>query len=240
MGSDYPDWGGQYNRDNFYPLFDLAEHAARIGSPVTYDRRGSVIWWDDFGYGIDKWSLYAPQGYGQLDLTASVVHTGAFAMYLKSTGANNERVYARRREPVLSSGTIGFSVMLKRQLAGGDATIGIWHYDGSARREYEFGYVFDSNSLCVWDSDGSFTVVASAANLFTSSNFQHVKLVVDIAARKYVRSIVGETEFDLSSYGPYEAVDAADKKYDVFVAAQASPGMQSWVSIDRAILTAAE
>lgn len=55
MAHGKPDWGESKPTATIYPLSDLGELAARMGSINTFDRRGDVVWMDDFEDNIDKW-----------------------------------------------------------------------------------------------------------------------------------------------------------------------------------------
>ena len=59
MAHGSPDWGASRPVTTIYQLSDLGELAARLGSIVTFDRRGDVAWMDDFEDNIDKWVISA-------------------------------------------------------------------------------------------------------------------------------------------------------------------------------------
>jgi hypothetical protein len=55
MARSGPDWGHAAPTSASYTLTDLGELAARLGSPVLYDRRGRVLWYDDFSAENMQW-----------------------------------------------------------------------------------------------------------------------------------------------------------------------------------------
>lgn len=57
MSHGTPDWGSGQPVNTIYQLSDLSELAARLGSIVTFDRRGDVVWLDNFEDNIDKWTI---------------------------------------------------------------------------------------------------------------------------------------------------------------------------------------
>ena len=56
MGHGYPDYGTQGPVSTVHSIQDLGELAVRLGSIVTFDRRGNVLWLDGFDSGIGAWS----------------------------------------------------------------------------------------------------------------------------------------------------------------------------------------
>lgn len=55
MPRGMPDWGEYSPQEVVSKLLDNAELAARLGSPVLFDRRGTVIFMDDFNCGVNHW-----------------------------------------------------------------------------------------------------------------------------------------------------------------------------------------
>ncbi|GAG14536.1 unnamed protein product, partial [marine sediment metagenome] len=51
-------YGRTEAQNTVFGLQDMGELAARQGSIVTFDRRGNVIWYDDFESSLNKWLLY--------------------------------------------------------------------------------------------------------------------------------------------------------------------------------------
>lgn len=63
MSHGSPDWGASRPVSTIYQVSDLSELAARLGSIVTFDRRGDVVWLDNFEDNINKWDQ-SPTGAG--------------------------------------------------------------------------------------------------------------------------------------------------------------------------------
>lgn len=77
-----PDWGHTGPKETTFGLDDLGELAARLGSLVTFDRRGDVLWLDDFEDGLAKVNIAVSGGgaYGALETAKS--RSGAFDLRL--------------------------------------------------------------------------------------------------------------------------------------------------------------
>ena len=55
-GRDYPDFGITDTVQAKSIITDMGELAARLGAPNVFDRLGSIVWYDDFQYGLSRWT----------------------------------------------------------------------------------------------------------------------------------------------------------------------------------------
>ena len=80
---------------NFGDPVSNAELAARLGSPDTFDRRGDVLWMDDFESGL-KWRTSLLGTGSLIDLTATMAASGGKCCRLVTGSANNDYAYLLR------------------------------------------------------------------------------------------------------------------------------------------------
>lgn len=97
---DAPDFDKYLRNSKRHSVQDLGEVSVRLGSINTYDRRGEVLFLDDFRHGIEGWTVVKPSnGYFRLSTDRSflspycakfnAVTSGSFqAGAYRSTGAN--------------------------------------------------------------------------------------------------------------------------------------------------------
>lgn len=199
MAHGHKDWGEGAPASTIYSIQDIGELAARLGSIVTFDRRGNVMWLDDFESGIEKWEV---SNYGAgyaVTWSAEKARNGAFSCKL-ATGAGDQYNVAIKRGlpyPVLSS--IGFeaSVLLDQY----------WEYfqwpmdieTGSQIYTPVIKYDDTDNKFYYKDENGDYQETGIVADLACSEPVFHtVKLVVDAANAEYKRLIVDNQSVDLS------------------------------------------
>lgn len=202
MGADYPDWGGQYNSGAFFPLFDMAELAVRLGSPVSYDRRGAVTWLENFFYGIVNFTIDGDGAGITTELSAAKYQSPPFSALLYTEGAVDDYVRIYRKIALPSTGKVGFActvnwlgplntISLRVRVSDGEN-----EYEGRVdlvnTLSYALNVVHAGGTTDIWDK--------SFVPLF-GSIFQFVKLVVDLDTMKFERFILDRTEYDLSAYG---------------------------------------
>ncbi|GAI56753.1 unnamed protein product, partial [marine sediment metagenome] len=79
MAHGQPDFGMYQIAKTIYRLADMGELAVRLGSIVTHDRRGDVIWMDNFDSGIAKWYQFASDDDGLVEWSAERSRSGGFS-----------------------------------------------------------------------------------------------------------------------------------------------------------------
>lgn len=183
-----------------YAMADLGELAARLGSIVTFDRRGNVIWTDDFQSGVNKWWL---EGASTSTFTwSSRTSNGNGFCGELATNANlygDADIYVSRPFPVLSKMGFEFSFCLDQYLL--ELYLDVTLYDGTNYYNGVVKWINASDKCQCGGNDLSPTI-----DLMESSSSLHdfywntIKLVIDFTTKKYVRLIVNDVTYDLTSY----------------------------------------
>jgi len=193
-----PDWstGGQIS--TVHTIEDLGELAARLGSIVTHDRRGNVIWYDDFESGIEAWAILGSPGY---TITWDSTHhkSGGFACKMVTGNDANDfaSITTHLAIPVISK--LGFEIAITKE--DNIKEIEIRSDTFSAVHVYyvRVKWVAASDTWYYYNSAGGWTALTpTQALLSVDYLFNVIKLVADPIASKYVRLIVNEQPFDLS------------------------------------------
>ena len=190
----------------------LAEVAARLGSIDTFDRRGEVIFLDDFESGLGKWEFSALST-GTYALSALCATSGALSCKLVTAAALNDTVEAIHYAPYRSLTKLSFELAIAIgsntkgkhdfRIAVNDGTnniVGGICYDASTRK-YQY-----------LNSAGGFTDLATSKDFNQSTApsyiFSRVKVVVDPSNNKYVRAIINHDTYDMSQLALYAAASA--------------------------------
>lgn len=194
-----------------FPLADLGELAARLGSIVTYDRRGEVIWLDDISKGV------APY-YQTLNGTGSEVYThnenslfSGFTMRLVagSDGGKLANISKDFSPMVLSK--IGIEVGVSFPTDFDRFSVIITRYDGSHYHTALIQLDEVNDDIEIWKDDGTWEVIQSSISFTTSTTiYKRIKLVADMENLVYTRLLFDDLIFDLSSYGIRASVSAAN------------------------------
>jgi len=200
MAHGFPDWGIAAPKKTVYALQDMAEAVARLGSIVTFDRRGDVIRLDDFESGLVKCELSIGAG-GSIVACADTVRSGVLSAKLV-TGAVSGRMCTITHhlpQPVLSR--MGYEVSFAQLPSPGYIQ---WTLHLTIYSDIWYGllrYVPIDRELLLYGSDGAWKTIDADLWLRSSKYLFHtVKIVMDFDTKYWVRAILNHKEYDLSAY----------------------------------------
>lgn len=200
MPSGQPDFGLYAPTETIVGLSDLGELAARLGSPVTFDRRGNIIWMDDFESGIEKWYVDSAAGGENLLWVPTYSKSGGFcAKAITDAHADDDiRVTVALPYPALSR--IGFEYSFR--LGSNIKEIHIINqlYNGTNLIVGLLRWTAATKTWAYLDDSGYHDLTPTIDFRSTAPiPFNTLKLVCDFTTRMYVRLIANNTTYDLSS-----------------------------------------
>ncbi len=232
------DYSTKYKLATIFGQIDTGELAARLGSPVVYDRRGNLMWMDDFEDGINKW---APETNGLGGAVESSIETAFFgAKSCKLTAGSTLGRYAQIRRsfqlPILGGVGVEYThnvfvtgdyLRLTVQfLYGGTVYVASVQYDGSDDKLY---YLNDANVYV--ESGIELDLVLSVDNFYT------LKLVADFRNNKYMRLMFANKFADLSAHNLYTTPAAGPDFMSVAIHLKGDAASNRFCYIDNVILT---
>lgn len=186
-----------------------AELAARLGSIVTFDRRGDVIWMDNFEAVFLNWEHAAVGTGAEIVLSAaSRALNGSQSCKMTTADASGSlaAIFKKLRYPV--KGKLGFELSFTHSSDISDHVAEIWLYDGSYIHKAGIVYNTGFNALYYHNSAGVATKIADITGMESDDwLFNKLKFVVDFYAEKYMRVIFNETEYSLADIAYQKVVD---------------------------------
>ena len=198
-------WGKEHTIGN-------AELAARLGSPMVLDRRGSVLVQDTFDSSTLKGVI---DGSAASTMTISTDRSFIGDGCLKYVGAfstDHERLSYKLTE--IHGGRMGMQALIATAGATWDCRIECYYYDGTNLHAGSIGYDNDpapSKSLAYTNSAGISTEFSDLRMFTDSYAFNLIKLVVDFDSDEYVRFLIGGNEIDMSGIDMYSTANATAK-----------------------------
>lgn len=202
MPKDYPDFGTQTTEEAYPLINDLGELAARLGSIATYDRRGNVVYLDDFEAPVLKWGISGDPFHtgwsGVLDSTSP--RSGAQDLKLTTDAYSDNFVKALKQIQFRGSYRVGGEICFSLPSANSDWRLEVGVYTGTRVVDGWLKFDYTAGRLYYMNSAGTYVELASSITL-VSTTFTHynTKLVIDAETEKYVRLLFGNTEYDLSA-----------------------------------------
>lgn len=197
---DRPDWSKYLPGSERHSLEDLSELAARLWTPVVYDRRGEVIWMDQFDHGLSNYRTMLGGGSDSVTLIADYPHYGGYAAKLLTTGQALRLAGLRLYAIPPVENKWGIEVGVNFRTIYDSFTLDFQYYSGTYYHEAYILLDYANDNIQVKD-DGSFVEVATLGKTVSFYGMiHHLKLVVDFENDVYVRALFNSREFDLSEY----------------------------------------
>lgn len=202
---------GQVPIGPIYTSTDIAELAARLGSIVTFDRRGSVILLDDYESPIQRFKDFVDAGC-VVRFSSARAKSGSQSLELRTEGAGTRAASIIHFPAPILTGRHGIKIsfsLYPSPPVDSDYTIGCTFFDGTTAKYGRIKFNFKAKTIAYKGSDGSYTVFERNFNIYTSiADFFHdCKLVVDLDTGYFVRLLLDHLSWDLSSYPYYEVGD---------------------------------
>jgi hypothetical protein len=233
-----PDWGLTSGLATTYRWADLDELAVRLGSPVSVDRRGDVVFFDDFEHGLDKWSSGSSGAGAAHYLNTGGARSGYFSVRLIA-GSDADRLCSLQApRPIASLSPTGFEYSFSWD--GGSEYIGnfIVFYTGSELLGFNARYNALLHTVEVKDSLLGYQPLGTSVFPYTDPLVFHpFKLVVDPITRHFVRVILGASQYDASAFSGEVTPDPTAPNVVLFAIHQGRAGFNDQILVDDVILT---
>ena len=238
MAHGQPDFGAQASKETVYGQADIGELAARLGSIVTFDRRGDVVWLDDFESGIEKWNLTL-QGLGAtIDWSTIAARSGAFSAKLTAGSTLTHLAHiARGFSPPVPS-RIGVEFHTSQGSTYEEIICTLYLYDGVNHIETGIKHNYAAQQLSYRDDAFAWVPFANGIQLFQMAEMLHsFKMVFDLVTKRYVRVIFNNLEYDLSAIPLYSVLSAFSPRCVLILQNTGRLANNDYIYIDDVIFT---
>lgn len=199
MPHGLPDWGLAGPKNTVYGLDDMAELAARLGSPVVWDRRGDVLFVTQFDEGMGAVAILTGGLGSGAQLVTGLSRAGAYAVQL-TAGSNGTRscgVGKWLSLPVSSRYGLEFSFSSWLQSEAWQAQMVT--VDGALQCSGVAKIYCQTGRLVYLDAALAEIEIATIGMLSVLGRCPHVlKLVIDQTTHEYVRVILDDVTHDLT------------------------------------------
>jgi hypothetical protein len=223
-----------------------AELAARLGSPMSFDRRGTIWWYDTFNSSTFGWrkSLSGTGASATLSNDYSYVGDGC----AKLTHGNTLGDYTIIHKTIGSSATsrVGIEAILYYTgVTNITAVLAMTAHTGTniigaAVRVKNNSLSYGNDTGMSFRIDSEFTEFDTSHELSSYAALP-LKFVLDIENEKYVRCMISGDEIDMSAYTPYKIVHGGTRSISPYLCAINIAGaVNSDVYFDNIIITIEE
>ena len=201
MPHGYPDYGVSAPKRTVYALQDMAELAARLGSIVTFDRRGDVILIDDFEPALLKWASGGDPVNWSVAFNTDYARSGKQCIKLTTAAGVDSWVSIEKYLTYPVRSRIGFEISFTISDDIGYHRLRILLAEGNKEYGAYARFVFNDQILQILDENDNWVTVAT--DVYTaarSGQFHTMKLVADFTTHYYTRLIFLDRTIDLSAY----------------------------------------
>lgn len=230
---------GQYGAGAVaFPVSDMGELAARLGSINVFDRRGETVWMDDFEEAPLKWATGTGGTGASVARSTTTAKNGLASCLLDPGGAEDDYAYIRKylttpqQVRLGSESSFTYNTGLKKLR---------WEfqiYDGTDVHGGLVEYIVSSDICRIYDYGASTWVNLVTVGLLSDVTMWNIlKLVIDYDTDKYVRLLLNEDEFDLSAYSLDVSTDSTAPHLRVYIGAYNQGGADNFAYIDDVIIT---
>ena len=187
-------WGNAISMGN-------AELAAVLSPAKRFDRRGNLVFFDNFESGLGKGIIDAVGSGADVVLTSSESREGAFSC--KLVGGSTLGKYARYFYWLGYRPASKLGVECHFRLSANVAyfTIDLYAYDGTKYHRGSISYDPANDKYIYCDSAGVWQdLLTSKTHSESASYFYPIKLVIDPVNDLYVRALIAGQEVNMSAY----------------------------------------
>lgn len=237
MPRGHPDWGVNVEQYVFVD-YDTSELAARLESPVTYNRSGRVVHIDRCVYGALTWE---DDKFG-LGAAVALDTTKAFRneKSLKLTGGSDGLRYSMisKQIPLLNLSKVGAEFSFA--LTGIPPAVGvrIIYFDGTNYHDFYCYLSFNNLKVRRLNSSNAFTDIGDIVDLRDKPAYWHTfKIVVDLVDLVYVKFMLDDVTIDLTGLTGYSTADAAPVHIQAGYISQSDAGENRYSNVNDFIFT---
>jgi hypothetical protein len=241
MSHTLPDYTTKYRLSRFFANIDDAELAVRLGSPVTMDRRGSVVWMDDMNSVQNKWNVDYSVGTGWTGLSHHTANHGDASMLVRTPNNANAIVSISKYMNSIKGERIGLE--LSWCSADDVPRIGLcyFQYDGTNYTQGALWFYTLTDVLYVQDDVPALVPIANNVGWQEEvHSWYTMKVVMDLTKGKYVRAMINNDEYDISSINLTKAAIVNPDWLAIFIYVSKVAATSHDVYLDDFILTTDE
>ncbi len=241
MAHGTPDFGITSGKETVYSLTDMAELVARLGSIVTYDRRGDIFLLNNFEGNINSVNPFGSGTGHNHYLSQEYARSGEFSYKLIAGSDGNHLCQAYLYSYLPAMSKVGFEISFN---GGHLEQILEWELDVYSGTRRVYGIITHNNDtgvLAYYDEDRNYITIASDIHLSVTGGLWHTfKLVIDPTNIKYCRILLDSHAYDLSDYAMYSTASSASPSVNSIVQITGKLGQNTALFIDDWVLTQSE
>jgi len=193
------DWSNIGATEVVHGTVDVAELAARMGSPDVFNREGNVLLIETFEHGASAWGFTLGGTNSSVIVSAARYRTSGYSLKLDSGTGILHYALASRNFPYPSLGKFGVELSFSFDSNVTLLDPELWVYDGDTVYLYGLRYDPANDLVQKRTGDASWETILEDVDLYPSTKlWNYLKFVCDLNTGYFLRLIVNEQEYDIS------------------------------------------
>jgi len=238
MSHTLPDYTTKYKTATIFGQIDTGELAARLKSIVSYDRRGNVVFLDNFDDAILKWAATPGIGGGVAALSAAQAKSGGQSVILTAGAGVTGQAYIVTTFGALTTGKIGFETSFTMNPNTSFFYMRFTYYDSVNRNRGGIYYDRANDRWRYWDDTGNWHDLITSVDLEDTMPTWHVaKVVLDTSTNEYARFLYDNVETSMAGLGIYQFADAIEPCIHLEIAHGSVHAAVQSIYVDNVIVT---
>lgn len=238
MAHGAPDDSNVVKTGIVHRIDDLAELAARLGSPNVWDRRGDLLYATDFREGIGMFHSGFTGTDGGIALVTGHSRQGAYSMRLRASDEAQQYAYLQLAFPFQDPSKVGLEFSFS--VAAQTKHVGAWIAWRDGAKEYIARILYHHTDSKVWyyTEPTTWTALQTGIELHECTRPEHtLKLVVDMDAEEYVRLLLDAETYSMAGLVPDEAPNTNPPYWYFYIQHFGEEDQNPLVYIDNVIVT---
>jgi len=218
----------------------LGELAARLDSPISWDRRGQVVRMQTFVDGLG-YCVGAASGAGSsVGFDTGVFQTGKQSYKLITGTDVNKSAQVTMYSDFSPSDRLGFEFAFSIASQPDFVNMGCTVWTGAKENYIYLRWLKTTNKLQVQDGDYAWQDVCDFQLPVVPQLFVSIKLVADLTLRSYVRLLSRGVEYDISAHTFARANSVTHPYLSYMIQAKETGVVSHMIYLDRMIVTTNE
>lgn len=238
---DTPDYSRYLPSSQKFSLQDYGELAARLLSPVNFDRRGEVLAIEDFDYGYNAWAASTAGADSYIKLEAGYAGVTPYCMHFKAGTSSKYTVTLQRSLASwgLTRGGLEFTFSIGDWSDSVDANMG--YSDGTKWHEIDLRIIRDATNPFQLYYNGAYHDIVTGFDLGQPISMgKTAKIVADFQNDKYIRLVYQGLVIDLTDIPLYNFAFVGPPWIAVTIRLRNQAGHSTEMYLSRVIVTSNE
>lgn len=236
-----PDYSNVWSSSPLHRLDDMAEMAARLGSPNVYDRGGYTIWMTDFESGLQGAWVGGDHEDSKATISSARAFHGNFSLKLDPRGVDESYIRWFRVIHYFEAGNIGIEFALSLDSHPERVKCYAFYHDETEIAEASLHYWPEAGLWKIRPENAGWETILEDFQLQTGPAAWHpIKIVLDFDKKEYVRVQIARHVINLPgrTIPTYSPPDAG--QLEVRLEVDGSESEHASVYVDGVIITQGE